>query len=141
MSARRHRTSESEGIVHQCGPGISFRLDAQGILRTVMRGVIRLDDVLAYARARESAGLLDRPQVIDAAEARLDISSADVRTFADLARTTRQRAAVGRTAFVASQDFAYALGRMYSAFSGSDSHDFAVFRSMAEADAWIEETK
>lgn len=121
----------------QSAPGISFTVDAAGVVRTTMRGLINAADLIAHIRARGAAGVMNRAQLIDAREARLELTPEHLYAIADVIEQIRSVHGVSRTAFVAGEDFAYGMGRMYGAISERQDPGFAVFRSMSEAEAWL----
>ncbi|HEX6643169.1 MAG TPA: hypothetical protein VF037_00735 [Gemmatimonadales bacterium] len=118
-------------------PGISFRVDAAGVVRTVMQGRISAAHLISHAQTREAMAVLGRPQIVDAREARLNLSAEDIRRFAGLVGELNRRTRFGRTAFVVSGDFGYGLARMFAAYDTTGPDRFAVFRTMEEAEAWI----
>lgn len=120
---------------HESAPGIRFCVDPLGVVRTTLSGTIAYAQLVMHVQARERAGVLGRPQIIDAREARMELTCADARALAVLIREHRHDMRVGPTAVVAEYDLAYGIARMYGGFD--DSERFAVFRSMAEAEAWI----
>jgi hypothetical protein len=136
---RRGQGPHSPEARYESVPGIACSIDASGILRTTFSGPLALPQLILHLQARERAGLLANPQVVDARDATLELSTADVRKLAALAREVRRRTAVGPTALVASRDLSYGIGRMYAGFDASDSAGFAVFRSMEEAERWLKE--
>lgn len=136
---RRGRGPHPPQARYESVPGITCSIDASGILRTTCSGALALPQLILHLQARERAGLLARPQVVDARDATLELSTADVRKLAALAREVRRRTAVGPTALVASRDLSYGIGRMYAGFDAPDSAGFAVFRSMEEAERWLKE--
>ena len=125
--------------MNESAPGITFSVDAEGIVRTTMRGVIGAAALAAHVRARAGAQLLNSPQLVDARDAQLDLSTEDVRSLAALVGQLRSTGGTSRTAFVAQQDFAYGMARMYAALGVRDDPGFAVFRSLDEAKSWLRE--
>lgn len=121
--------------LHESAPGIRFAVDPHGIVRTTLSGTIAFAHLVMHVQARERAGLLARPQIIDVGDARMDLTCADARALAALVRDHRNDMRIGATAVVAESDLAYGIARMYGGFD--DSGRFGVFRSMAEAEAWI----
>ena len=120
---------------HESAPGIRFFVDALGVVRTTFSGTVGYTQMVLHLQAREAAGVLGLPQVIDAREAKLELSAAEVKAFAALIREFRERMPMGPTAVVAPADLDYGIARMYAGFD--DSESFAVFRSMGEADGWV----
>ena len=104
-----------------------------------MRGIITAADFSAHVRARAEAGLLGHPQFVDARDARLELTTDDIRAIAALVGKYRGSAGMARTAFVAQQDFAYGMARMYAALGVRHDPGFAVFRTLSEAEAWLAE--
>lgn len=116
-------------------PGIEFHLDASGLVRTTLSGTITADDLIAHLLARSAAGHLHLPQIFLAQEARLAIGAEDVKRIAVIVGEFRKRGAVGPSALVAFDDVTYGISRMFSAYIAEGG--FAVFRSVAEAEAWL----
>ena len=115
-------------------PGIRYHLDASGIVRTTLSGTITANDLIAHSLARAAAGHLPRRQIVDARGARLALSTEDVKRIAALSKELRQRGPVGSTAFVAFDDLAFGMARMFSAYIADGT--FEVFRTIPEAEAW-----
>ena len=118
-------------------PGIEFHVDEAGIVRTTMRGTLTVEDLIAHALARAAAGVLPSPQVLDAREARFGITTEDVKRIAAVAKELRRRGPIGPSALVASEDYAYGMARMFATYDTQNHGSFAVFRTMAEAEAWL----
>ena len=127
--------SESCQPSQESAPGIHFAVDALGVVRTTFEGTVGYDQLVLHLQARERAGVLAQPQLVDAREACIVLSTADVQAFAELTRGLRLRTPLGATAVVAGGDLGYGIARMNGGFD--DSERFAVFRSIAEAEAWI----
>lgn len=134
-AARGERSPRSGWVVS--APGISFRVDPAGLVRTVMEGRIALAHLIAHTQAREALGVLGRPQIVDLREARLNLSAEDIRRLAGLVGELSRRTRFGRTAVVASGDYGYGIARMFAAYDAAGPDRFAVFRTMEEAEAWV----
>lgn len=140
MAVHRRRSASEECAQHDYSrsPGIQFSVEASGLARTVVHGTLAAATCAALLEARQAAGLLDHPLIIDARDATVELSLAEVRTLAARVRTMRQRMAVGPTAFVACGDLSYGLARMYASFDEVEGlHGFGVFRTIEEAEHWI----
>ena len=122
--------------VFSSAPGITFYLDFRGIVRTTLRGRIEVNQLIEHTLSRAAAGLSGAPQVLDARAAELAISAEDVRRIALLGEELRRRGRVRPTAMVTDDDLAYGMARMFAAYD-ADGAGFAVFRTMAEAEAWL----
>ena len=130
---------EGRPPVHESEPGITYTVDANGVVRTTMRGAVTAGDLEAHVRARAGARLLGAPQLVDARGAQLRSVHGDVRSLAALVGRLRATAGAARTAFVVQQDFAYGMARMYAALGVRDDPGFAVFRTLEEAEEWLKE--
>ena len=119
-------------------PGIQFSVEASGLARNVVHGTLAAANCEALLEARQAAGLLDHPLIIDARDATIELTLSEVRTLAARVRAVRERVAVGPTAFVASGDLSYGVARMYASFDEVEGlHGFGVFRTIEEAEHWI----
>ena len=141
MSGPLAQNRQHDGLVTGAvGQHIVFAADeATGLVRTWLLGPIGLRDLEAYAHALSDRGLIARPRLVDGRQARFETSSDDIAHFADVMEDLRLRHGHSRTAFVASADLQYGIGRMYSMVSASRDPGFAVFRSVEEAEAWLAE--
>jgi hypothetical protein len=123
---------------------IEYQIDHDRRLVTAQgRGVFTHDDVMRYQHevwTRPDVAGYD--ELVDmTAVTRIDATSVDgVRQLAAVAAAMDDPDAYARFAIVAPQDIAYGLGRMYETYRGLDTHstkDVAVFRTAAEALAWL----
>ena len=119
-------------------PEIRFVVDASRVVRTTFSGTLTSSHIVEHLQERERAGVLALPQVIDARDARLDLSVEAIQELAAYTRELRLRTPIGPTAVVVASDLAYGIARMYAGFDAPDSAGHAVFRSVAEAEAWLE---
>ncbi|HEU4828947.1 MAG TPA: hypothetical protein VFT04_07110 [Gemmatimonadales bacterium] len=107
------------------------------LVRATASGTMASDDFLPYLEALEAEGLIAWPQIVDAREAVIRITPEDVRRFVFLIDGLRARHGHSRTAFVTRDDSTYGMLRMYAALGEATDPGFAVFRSEAEAEAWV----
>ena len=116
----------------------SFQIDrGTRTVRTKGRGVIRIDDFVAHMHALVKERVFGYPQLIDAREARLKITTGDVRKLVDRVEVLRRIHGTARTAFVTRYPADFGMMRMYGTLSEECDPGFAVFREIAEADNWI----
>ncbi len=117
----------------------TYELDrTAGVVRTTAHGVIRFDDIASNVRALLDAGLARMPQLIDARHAEHDLSADDMRRVAELVRGLHAPTGVSRrTALVVATLVDYGMGRMYGSLAQKVQPDFAVFRDLGEAEAWL----
>ena len=117
---------------------LSFRIDrGTRTVRTKGRGVIRLDDFVAHMHALVKGKVFAYPQLIDAREARLKITTGDVRKLVDQVEVLRRIHGTARTAFVTRYSADFGMMRMYGILSEECDPGFAVFREIGEAENWI----
>lgn len=124
---------------------IEFTVDTQRrrIVATAT-GDLDADDFFAYQRdawGRPGVGGYDEIVDMTGASRIREATPEKVRELAQLAASMDVPRAASRMAIVAPADLAYGLGRMYEAFRGltrsPGTKTVAVFRTRAEADAWL----
>ena len=116
----------------------SFQIDRGArTVKTKGRGVIRIDDFVAHMHALVKEKVFGYPQLIDAREARLKITTGDVRKLVDRVEVLRRIHGTARTAFVTRYPADFGMMRMYGTLSEEYDPGFAVFREIAEAENWI----
>jgi hypothetical protein len=126
ISPRRNRTVPA-----------SYRIDTDaGVVFTTLEGVVPLAELRDLQRALAADPLLNSSMksLIDLTNVTdLQLSGIDVRNLAGSGAfsLTAQRA------IVASTDAAFGMGRMYEILSEGRSDRTGVFRTMAEARAWL----
>ena len=111
---------------------------ATNTVRTTAHGVVRFDDLAAHLQALTDAGLARAPQLIDARDAQHDLPASDIRRLVEL--VSDLQAAHGfsrRTALVVSTPMDFGMARMYGGLAQKVDPDFAVFRDLGEAEAWL----
>lgn len=104
--------------------------------------LIRIDDLATHRRALIHAGVARVPQLIDARGAQHDLPADDIRRLVEL--VSHLQAAEGfshRTALVVSTPVDFGMARMYGALAQKVDPDFAVFRDLAEAEAWLQRAR
>lgn len=117
---------------------LSFRIDrGRRTVRTRGRGEIRIDDFIAHMHALVKEKVFAYPQLIDAREARLKISTGDVRKLVDRVEVLRRIHGTARTAFVTRYPVDFGMMRMYGTLSEACDPGFGVFREIGEAENWI----
>lgn len=117
---------------------VTFVVDSERrIVRATASGPMASDDFIPYLQALEAEGLIGWPQILDAREAAIRITPEAVRRFVFLIDGLRARHGHSRTAFITTDDSTYGMLRMYAALGESTDPGFAVFRTAAEAEAWV----
>jgi hypothetical protein len=117
----------------------TFAFDpAARIVRTTAHGLIRFDDLATHVRALVEAGLAGVPKLIDARHAQHDLSPSDIRRFVDLVTDSRAPDELRvRTALVLTTSVDDGMARMYGPLAEKADPGFAVFRDLAEGEAWL----
>ncbi len=108
------------------------------VVRATADGIIRLDDIAAYLQALVDAGLIGMPQLIDTRTARHELTTADTHRLVALVKTVKAPVErTVRTALVVTAPADYGMARMYGSLAEEADPGFAVFRDLAEAEAWV----
>ena len=105
---RRSRRHELEVVM-------GFEIDVDHgtqVVRTAVRGPIRLADVQAHLAEENEARGLGYPELIDATQATAEFNPADARTIVDLMRHLGHKGKLGPTAVIVADDVSYGMCRM-----------------------------
>ena len=121
---------------------ITYRIDqARGLILTTASGTLTDEEVLEL-----KASLVNdphfKPGMKELADIRnidrLDVSPAGIHAMVQHDAEHADAVASHRLALVLPGDFAFGTGRMYEQLTGSTVDRVAVFRDMAEAEAWLD---
>jgi hypothetical protein len=120
---------------------ISYLIDpARQIVRTTATGTLTDDDIMDMKR-RLATDAAFRPGMRELADVRavteLQVTSLGVRRMLALDAEQTAREAGHRLAIVACQDEVFGMARMYETLSTDDPPPVGVFRTYAEAAAWL----
>src|SRR5262245_38907646 len=85
-----------------------------GRLHASMSQLVSFAELRAHIDAEADAGQLSLPELIDARQARTDVTAEEIRMLVDQVRRRGQGGRVGPTALVTVDDVVYGMGRMYS---------------------------
>ena len=123
---------------------ISYRiLPEKNLVMTRAHGVLREDELLAHKRTLLAdpefrPGMRELSDVRDVEK--LDVSPAGIRSFVIQDEADAPKLEGYRLAIVASEDLVYGMARMYEMQAETLPPSVRVFRDLAEAEAWIEES-
>jgi hypothetical protein len=124
---------------------IEYTLDhARRLVSAIGRGTLTSDDIFNYQQevwSRPDVGGYDELMDMTHVE-QIDLRSVDrLKRLAELSASMDPAAVQSRFAIVAPGDYAFGLGRMYESYrrlEGRGTKRVGVFRSMAEAQAFLE---
>lgn len=116
----------------------SLRIDPDsGIAIGTCSGTLRLEDAKAGAAAVWSSPEWNGHAVVwDMREARLDVSTADLRESARFVLERQPAKPPPKVAFVTGTELDFGLARMFEAFREDPATEVRVFRDLDEALAW-----
>jgi hypothetical protein len=120
---------------------ISYRIDPEHrVVFTELNGKLTVEDVRGFReRLEEELGqstVFNR--LIDARGLTKDFSPAEIRSLADLVRVRDRGMSPSRRAVVMEDAQVVALMQVFQAYTRGDSADYRVFRTMEEAERWLE---
>jgi len=118
---------------------ITYVIDRlQQRMLTHASGLITVGDVNGHLDQEERERGLDLPELVDARDARTDLTSEQVRGLVQGAVRLMRTVPLGPTAIVASDDALFGMARMYSSLAEPDGITVAVFRDIDSAAQWLE---
>jgi hypothetical protein len=94
-------------------------------------------EILRFLRHRLERDLWDRPILIDARAATLNVTVADMEELLQAVRQSSVSAPPARTALLTSNPVNYGTARMYMSFATEIDPEFAVFHDVDVALAWL----
>ena len=107
-------------------------------IRTTATGVISLTDLFAHLDGEEGDQHLGVPELIDAREATTNLTTPELRQLVSRMREYASHTKLGPTALVTRNDVVYGMARMYSILIAEFDARFFVFRSLTEAERWLD---
>lgn len=102
-------------------------------------GVYSLPDLIGKLRRFRDDGTWSYSVLVDAREARTDLSTAEAREFVSRMSETGDAHQRGPVAVVTLDDTTYGMARMLAALTDSIGMRVEPFRDLAEAEAWLDE--
>jgi hypothetical protein len=106
-------------------------------LLTTASGEVTFADLLEHLAAEGREGHLGAAELFDARQATTNLTSAEVRQLVEQMRRKAAAGTLGPTALVTTNDVAFGMARMYSLMSDTFDQRFTVFRSLTEAERWL----
>jgi hypothetical protein len=106
-------------------------------LLTTASGEVTLAEILDHIAAEGREGHLGAPELFDARQATTSLTSAQVRQLVEQMRRAAVESSLGPTALVTTNDVVFGMARMYSLMSDTFDQGFTVFRTITEAERWL----
>ena len=120
---------------------IEYHVDAHGVIRVVMLDKVRGEDLVRHALELGADGRLTSPILLDARAAVLALSAAEIAWLADVVGGMRRVHGYAPVAFLADRADSYDVAHRYGVLMETQNPQFAVFRSAADAEAWVRPPK
>jgi hypothetical protein len=108
-------------------------------LLTHAEGVVSFEDINAHLDVEQRDGNLDRPELVDARGAIVDLTTEQIRRLVQRATTMLRRLELGPTAIVTNSDVVFGMARMYSLMGEGAGIATEVFRDVESAARWLDE--
>ena len=106
-------------------------------LLTTASGEVTFAELLDHIAAEGREGHLGAPELFDARQATTNLTSAQVRQLVEQMRREAIGGSLGPTALVTTNDVVFGMARMYSLMSDTFDQRFTVFRSLIDAERWL----
>jgi hypothetical protein len=116
---------------------MEYRLEVGGVVRTLLTGVIRGDDLVQHALELGAAGHLARPLLLDARGARLQLSGSEIAWLADVVGGMRRVHGQAPVALLTDDEASAEVARRYAMLMRAHNPHFAAFQVPQEAAAWV----
>jgi hypothetical protein len=116
---------------------MAYRLEAGGVVRTLLTEVIGGEDLVQHALELGAAGHLARPLLLDARGARLQLSEPEIAWLADVVGGMRCVHGQAPVALLTEDEESAEVARRYAMLMRAHNPHFAVFRVLREAEAWV----
>lgn len=112
--------------------------DTPGIVVLVADGDLSFQEMMEILASYRTGDRLSSPFICDISKATISLSAAQVQQLAAKRSEISKSNAIGPVAFVTSDDLAFALGRMYAAYSELGGRkSVGVFRTREAAREWL----
>jgi hypothetical protein len=116
---------------------MDYRLEADGVVRTMLTEVIRGEDLVQHALELGAAGCLARPLLLDARGAKLQLSESEIAWLADVVGGMRRVHGQAPVAVLTDDEASAVVARRYAELMRAYNPHFAEFRTARDAEAWV----
>jgi hypothetical protein len=110
---------------------------ASGCVLSTATGIVAVKEVEAHVHAKAAANVHSKPEIVDARDVTLDLSTEDLKHIAEEVRKTLGSLKPGPIAVVTNSGFIECLCRAYAAMTVKQNPAFRVFNSLSEAKDWM----
>jgi len=120
---------------------IDYTIDAaQGLIRTKVTGVVTLDELIENfdKQFNDPRYIKCTRELADVRDITPEITAEELRRYSDLVHRNVNKLPTLRIAVVVNDDLTYGMARMYSSLIEDAERDVEVFRSVADAEQWLE---
>ena len=111
--------------------------EVSGCVFSTASGIVAVGEVEAHIRAKAEANMHSQPEIFDARDVTLDLSTEDLKHIASVVRETLGSLTPGPIAVVTNSGFIECLCRAYAAMTVKQNPAFGVFKTLAEAKEWV----
>lgn len=110
--------------------------EVSGCVLSTASGIVAVKEAEAHVRAKTAANVHWKPEIFDARDVTLDLSTADLKRIAAVVRETLGPLKAGPIAVVTNSGFIECLCRAYAAMTVKQNPAFQVFNTLSEAKEW-----
>ncbi len=111
--------------------------EVSGCVFSTAHGIVVVEEVEEHIRAKAAANMHSQPEIFDARDVTLDLSTEDLKHIASVVRETLGSLTPGPIAVVTNSGFIECLCRAYAAMTVKQNPAFGVFKTLAEAKEWV----
>jgi hypothetical protein len=110
----------------------------QPLVTTTVWGAVTYEEIQSHLSEEEHRRATGYPELIDAMAASTTLSSDEVRALVNRTHDMLRQAPFGPTAIASDNDVVYGMARMYQILAERDGISIGVFRSVADAQRWLQ---
>jgi hypothetical protein len=110
----------------------------QPLVTTTVWGDVTYEEIQSHLSEEEHLRATGYPELIDAMAASTTLSSDEVRALVNRTHDMLREAPFGPTAIASDNDVVYGMARMYQILAERDGISIGVFRSVADAERWLQ---
>jgi hypothetical protein len=116
---------------------VDYRLEPDGVVWTVLAGLVRGEELVQHALELGAAGCLARPLLLDARGGLLRLDEPEIAWLADMVGGMRRIHGQAAVALLTDDEASSAVAHRYAVLMHAHNPHFATFRVPVEAEAWV----